>query len=260
MNDQYASWRRRRTTRSPAASTVICLTAGPEIHRQGRQRLPALQGVHVHGLPRADPDQRAERAHAPGQLRAVPRGLRARHRARKHDRARTPYSACIAIAAPATERGRDGSLASPNRDRGDVRLRCWSASSSVCAVLVFLVAGLLTTIFERKQEARNPYVRLVEVSEETTDPAPWGVNWPREYDDYRRTAEVDQYAVRRVGVAARGKGRCATRGSPACSRATRSRSTTGIGAGTPTCCRIRSRRGASRSGRSPARASSVTPR
>jgi len=27
----------------------------------------------------------------------------------------------------------------------------------------FLVASLLTSIFERKQEAKNPYVRLVEV-------------------------------------------------------------------------------------------------
>jgi len=58
-----------------------------------------------------------------------------------------------------------------------------------CAALVFLVAGLLASIFQRKQEARNPYVRLVEVSEETTDPAPWGINWSREYDDYRRTAD-----------------------------------------------------------------------
>jgi nitrite reductase (cytochrome c-552) len=60
----------------------------------------------------------------------------------------------------------------------------------ISALLVFLIAGLLTSIFERKQEARNPYVRLVEVTEETTDPAAWGVNWAREYDDYRRTAEV----------------------------------------------------------------------
>jgi nitrite reductase (cytochrome c-552) len=60
----------------------------------------------------------------------------------------------------------------------------------VCAALVFLVAGLLTSIFQRKQEARNPYVRLVEVTEETTDPAPWGINWSRQYDDYRRTAEA----------------------------------------------------------------------
>src|SRR4051794_5210100 len=64
-----------------------------------------------------------------------------------------------------------------------------AAIAAVCALLVFLVAGLLTSIFERKQEARNPYVRLVEVNEDTTDPAAWGVNWAREYDDYKRTSE-----------------------------------------------------------------------
>jgi nitrite reductase (cytochrome c-552) len=62
--------------------------------------------------------------------------------------------------------------------------------AGISALLVFLIAGLLTSIFQRKQEARNPYVRLVEVNEETTDPAAWGVNWAREYDDYRRTAEA----------------------------------------------------------------------
>ena len=60
----------------------------------------------------------------------------------------------------------------------------------VCAALVFLVTALLVNIFQRKQEARNPYVRLVEVSEETTDAGPWGMNWSREYDDYRRTVDV----------------------------------------------------------------------
>src|SRR5678815_3274544 len=65
-----------------------------------------------------------------------------------------------------------------------------AAVASVVAVLVFLITGLLMSIFQRKQEARNPYVRLVEVGEETTDPAAWGVNWSREYDDYLRTAEV----------------------------------------------------------------------
>jgi nitrite reductase (cytochrome c-552) len=71
------------------------------------------------------------------------------------------------------------------------RRRIWifAAIAGVCALLVFLVTGLLTSIFERKQEAKNPYVRLVEVSEETTDPSAWGVNWSRQYDDYRRTSE-----------------------------------------------------------------------
>jgi len=67
----------------------------------------------------------------------------------------------------------------------------WSfaATALACAVAMALVAALLTSIFERKLEARNPYVRLVEVSEETTDSAPWGMNWSREYDDYRRTVD-----------------------------------------------------------------------
>ena len=63
------------------------------------------------------------------------------------------------------------------------------------AVVAFVVVALLTNIFERKQEARNPYVRLVEVTEETTDPAPWGMNWPREYDGYKRTADVTPHAA-----------------------------------------------------------------
>jgi nitrite reductase (cytochrome c-552) len=53
-----------------------------------------------------------------------------------------------------------------------------------------LITALLINIFERKQEARNPYLRVVDVGEETTDPAVWGNNWPREYDGYKRTQEV----------------------------------------------------------------------
>jgi nitrite reductase (cytochrome c-552) len=59
-----------------------------------------------------------------------------------------------------------------------------------CAVVVALVVALLTNIFERKQEAKNPYVRLVEVAEDTVDSAPWGVNWSREYEGYRRTVDT----------------------------------------------------------------------
>ena len=59
-----------------------------------------------------------------------------------------------------------------------------------CAILIFLVAALLMSIFQRKIEAKNPYVRLVEVNEETTDPAPGGINWSREYNAYKQTSEV----------------------------------------------------------------------
>ena len=61
---------------------------------------------------------------------------------------------------------------------------------ALCALVTIGVVALLTNIFQRKQEARNPYARLVEVSEETTDAAPWGTNWSREYDDYKRTVDA----------------------------------------------------------------------
>src|SRR3954451_10980597 len=60
------------------------------------------------------------------------------------------------------------------------------------AVVAFLAMALLTNIFQRKQEAKNPYLRLVEVTEETTDSAPWGMNWSRQYDGYRRTADISR--------------------------------------------------------------------
>ena len=68
-----------------------------------------------------------------------------------------------------------------------------SATPIVVAVLAVAVAvvaifALLMNIAERKQEARNPYVRLVEVTEDDTDPAKWGANWPKQYELYQRTA------------------------------------------------------------------------
>ncbi len=58
----------------------------------------------------------------------------------------------------------------------------------VIALAFFAIVALLGNISERKNEARNPYVRLVEVDEDTTDPAVWGLNWPKQYDSYLRTA------------------------------------------------------------------------
>jgi nitrite reductase (cytochrome c-552) len=55
-------------------------------------------------------------------------------------------------------------------------------------VIGALLTGLLMNIFERKQEERSPFVRLVEVGEDDTDPAKWGINWPRQYESYKLTA------------------------------------------------------------------------
>lgn len=58
----------------------------------------------------------------------------------------------------------------------------------IVAVATALLTALLMNIFERKAEERTPYVRLVEVTEDDTDPEKWGRNWPGQYDSYRRTA------------------------------------------------------------------------
>ena len=50
------------------------------------------------------------------------------------------------------------------------------------------VTALLVNIAERKNEARQPFIRVQEVTEDTTDPALWGRNWPKQYDSYLRTA------------------------------------------------------------------------
>jgi nitrite reductase (cytochrome c-552) len=72
------------------------------------------------------------------------------------------------------------------------RPRVWTFAAVVIAVALATagVTALLVNMFTRQQEARQPFVRVVDVSENTTDPAEWGKNWPREYDSYRRTADV----------------------------------------------------------------------
>ena len=65
------------------------------------------------------------------------------------------------------------------------------------AVGAAAVTALLINIFERKQEARDPFFRVVEITDEIDDPAVWGKNFPMQYDSYRRT--VDQERTRYGG-------------------------------------------------------------
>ncbi len=61
------------------------------------------------------------------------------------------------------------------------------------------IAGLalLTNIMERKNEARNPFFRVVELTDDISDPEIWGKNFPLQYDGYKRT--VDQQRTRYGG-------------------------------------------------------------
>jgi nitrite reductase (cytochrome c-552) len=71
----------------------------------------------------------------------------------------------------------------------------WIVLTAVIAALAAAAgAALLVTIVERQQEARNPFYRVVELTDEITDPALWGKNFPLQYDGYRRT--VDQVRTR----------------------------------------------------------------
>ncbi len=57
----------------------------------------------------------------------------------------------------------------------------WSFPITLIAVAAIsaAVTALLVNMVERKAEARDPYVRLVQVTEDDTDPEKWGPNWPR---------------------------------------------------------------------------------
>ncbi len=56
------------------------------------------------------------------------------------------------------------------------------------------VAGLAfwRNIMTRKAEAMQHVFKIVEIDENTVDPAEWGKNYPRQYDTYRRTADMER--------------------------------------------------------------------
>jgi nitrite reductase (cytochrome c-552) len=56
----------------------------------------------------------------------------------------------------------------------------------------FLLLMLYQNIVARKAEATKDVFRVVEVSDQTIDPAIWGKNYPRQYDSYRRTVDTER--------------------------------------------------------------------
>lgn len=59
----------------------------------------------------------------------------------------------------------------------------------VSGLLAFGLTALLMNIYERKAEAKNPFFRVVELTDDTADPAIWGKNFPLQYDRYKQTAD-----------------------------------------------------------------------
>jgi|GEM_PF-6191084 len=66
------------------------------------------------------------------------------------------------------------------------------------AGIAVAVAMLLLNISERKKEAQNTYVKLQELSEDDTSPDKWAINFPKQFDSYRKTtlSTKTKYGVR----------------------------------------------------------------
>jgi nitrite reductase (cytochrome c-552) len=91
-------------------------------------------------------------------------------------------------------------MAETNNRAAGLRLR--PSRFMLLTVIIALLAALggtalLVNIIERRQEGKNPFFRVVEINDETEDPAVWGKNFPLQYDDYKRT--VDQVRTRYGG-------------------------------------------------------------
>src|SRR3954447_18243734 len=78
----------------------------------------------------------------------------------------------------------------PTNNPGSRSPRLMIAIVVLAAIAAVAVTALLVNIFERKQEARNPFYRVVELNDTIDDPAVWGKNFPLQYDLYLRTTDM----------------------------------------------------------------------
>jgi nitrite reductase (cytochrome c-552) len=78
-----------------------------------------------------------------------------------------------------------------------IRTRCSGQSQLRLIVVTALVTTLLAAlglyvfidIVRKKEEARNPFYRVVDLTDDTEDPQLWGKNFPLQYDAYLRTTD-----------------------------------------------------------------------
>ncbi len=87
----------------------------------------------------------------------------------------------------------------PMFSRPYVRMGLLAAGAALATVLVMSLYG---SISSRKAEARQTSFKLVDLDEQTVDPAQWGKNFPRQYDAYLRTAE--KYSTKYGGAGSEG--------------------------------------------------------
>ena len=59
-------------------------------------------------------------------------------------------------------------------------------------VFTVVIAALLVSVFERQQEGKLTYLKIVEIAPGEPDPAKWEVNFPREYSAYMKTLKTSE--------------------------------------------------------------------
>ena len=83
----------------------------------------------------------------------------------------------------------------PKPSEQPARARTWRIFLLVALVAIAAAMGstaLLINIMERKREAKNPFYRVVELTDDTEDPALWGKDFPFQYDGYKRTVDMQR--------------------------------------------------------------------
>ena len=63
---------------------------------------------------------------------------------------------------------------------------------AVTAVATALIVSLLANIAKRKAEGERVAFSVVDLDETIDDPAVWGRNFPRQYDGYLRTVDIER--------------------------------------------------------------------
>jgi nitrite reductase (cytochrome c-552) len=77
---------------------------------------------------------------------------------------------------------------SPPRTRKRVVLSFVLVALAAAAVAA-VAAIVLVSVTRKKEEAKNPFYRVVELDDTVSDPAVWGKNFPMQYDGYKRTVD-----------------------------------------------------------------------
>jgi nitrite reductase (cytochrome c-552) len=85
----------------------------------------------------------------------------------------------------------------PKRRQAGGQVLKFGLAVALAALAAIGGLALLVNILEHKQDAKNPFFRVVELTDDTEDPAIWGKNFPIQYDAYKRT--VDQVRTRYGG-------------------------------------------------------------